>query len=143
MTKAKTGRPLRYRSASELERKILAYFDKQDELKKPYTITGLARTLGMTRKMLIEYQARDLFRNVIEAAKTRIEESVEEILLSGKAQAGAVFWLKNKGWSDRQEITVEDVTKLSKDQLIGKIKSLSNVAPIKKVAQSADKRASN
>lgn len=137
--KHKLGRPLKFTSAKQLERKVHEYFNSCDTSEKKYTITGLAISLGLTRKQLIEYQERETFKNVINGAKAIIEAQVEEILLSGKAQAGSIFWLKNQGWSDKQEIEVNDITKLSKDELIDKIKSLSTIVPVraKQAAQSA------
>lgn len=111
------------------------YFERQDEQQRPYTITGLARSVGMTRKQLIEYQNRDDFRNVITDAKARIIEQVEEKLVSAKGNAGTIFWLKNvDGWADVQQIDVNDISELSKDQLIAKIKALGVVRSDKKAA---------
>ena len=114
--------PLKYRSATQLDKYIQDYFRQCDEDKRKYTITGLAVHLGMTRKMLIEYGERETFKKVILTARSRIEQQVEEILLSGKSQAGAIFWLKNAGWTDKQEIEVNDVTELTKDELIERIR---------------------
>lgn len=125
------GRPLKFRTAVELQRKIDAYFDKCDEENKPYSIEQLATSIGIARQTLWEYQGRDKFADAIKMAKQRIAGNVEQIMLSGKAQAGCIFWLKNHGWSDKQEIEVNDISKLSKDELIDKVKSLASIVPVR------------
>lgn len=105
-----TGRPRKYKTVAEVEKIINEYFDKCDKEGKPYTVTGLAIELDMSRKMLLEYCDRvdengDSFRNSIKKAKDRCEAKIEEGLLSGKYNAtGAIFNLKNNyGWKDKQE----------------------------------------
>lgn len=105
-----TGRPRKYKTVAEVEKIINEYFDKCDKTGKPYTVTGLAIELDMSRKMLLEYCDRvdengDSFRNSIKKAKDRCEAKIEEGLLSGKYNAtGAIFNLKNNyGWKDKQE----------------------------------------
>lgn len=105
-----TGRPRKYKTVAEVEKIINEYFDKCDKDGKPYTVTGLAIELDMSRKMLLEYCDRvdengDSFRNSIKKAKDRCEAKIEEGLLSGKYNAtGAIFNLKNNyGWKDKQE----------------------------------------
>lgn len=133
--KATQGRPLKYRSAMELERVIENYFQQQDSKEKPYTITGMALFLGMTRKNLIEYGERENFVNVINRARARIESQVEDMLLTGKNQAGCIFWLKNQGWSDKQEIEVNDITQLPKDELVRKLQAKIKQLPTTKQAK--------
>ena len=137
------GRQLKYKCARRMKDCIDKYFLDCDDNKRPYSICKLALHLGIARETLLQYQKKDKYSDIIKEAKQRVEAFVEETLLSGKSQAGSIFWLKNHGWSDKQEITVEDVTKLSKDQLISKITSLQNIKPIKPAIESADKQASN
>ena len=105
------GRPRKYKTVKELEEKIENYFNTCDIENRPYTVTGLAIALDMSRKMLLEYCDRvdengDSFRNSIKKAKDRCEAKIEEGLLSGKYNAtGAIFNLKNNyGWKDKQEV---------------------------------------
>ena len=104
------GRPRKYETVEEMEEVIEEYFDKCDESKRPYTVTGLAIALDMSRQDLINYCDRtdennQPFFDTIKRAKNRVENSVEEGLLSGKYNAtGAIFNLKNNyGWKDKQE----------------------------------------
>jgi hypothetical protein len=95
------GRPLKYKTVEELQAAIDSYFG--DESQKT-TVTGLALYLGFSsRKELINYENRDRFSHTVKKAKARIEKYYEEHLMS-KFFTGAIFALKNFGWSDKQEI---------------------------------------
>lgn len=104
--KRKRGRPKKFQSVKELEKKIDEYFRKCDVNKKPYTVTGLAIALDTTRKTLLEYQERDDgFSEAIIMAKARCEEYAENQLFGSKQCTGAIFTLKNNfGWRDAQEV---------------------------------------
>lgn len=85
---------------------------------RPYTILGLARALKTHRDTLLDYESgmyddRDdadesgeRFSDAIKDAKSRINEQVEERMLSGDAPATpSIFWLKNNSnWKDRSEV---------------------------------------
>lgn len=118
------ARPLKYRSATQLERHISKYFAERDREKKPYTITGLAIHLGIDRKTLKNYADREMFVPVIKAAQARIEDYVEQQLITGRNQAGCIFWLKNHDWTDKTEIDVNDITQLTKDDLVKKLERM-------------------
>ncbi|MFJ6416486.1 terminase small subunit [Paeniglutamicibacter sp. NPDC091659] len=128
--KNKGGRPLKFQTVDELELSINAYFDSCDPhieqrvidggvnqkgetiwLKRavmteqrPYTVSGLARALGIHRETLINYGERDEFSDSVAAAYDRCHEWAESQLYS-RNNSGAAFSLKNNwGWRDRQEI---------------------------------------
>lgn len=70
---------------------------------KHYTITGLALALDTTRETLLDYQERPEFSDTIKAAKVKIENYWEELLIGGNA-TGPIFNLKNNyGWKDKTE----------------------------------------
>ncbi|KUM39005.1 terminase small subunit [Arthrobacter sp. EpRS71] len=85
---------------------------------RPYTILGLARALKTSRETLLDYESGkyddrddadesgDTFSDAIKLAKSRINEQVEERMLSGAAPGSAsIFWLKNNAqWKDRSEV---------------------------------------
>lgn len=123
----KTGRPLKFKTAIELEKQIDKYFEKcvdeilRDEegrplvnksgivavISHPPTVAGLALWLGFEdRRSMYDYKDRPEFSHTIKKAILRIEENAENALISGKASTGAIFWLKNHGWTDK---TVQDV----------------------------------
>lgn len=143
------GRPLKFKSVEDLQKRIDAYFAKCDPhaedvtewvqardakgaLKKdenglnylvevshkvmteqvPYTITGLALELGVSRQTLLEYQGEvegrekkdPRFADTIKDAKTRIEHFTEQMLFS-PSPTGTIFNLKNNyGWKDKTEV---------------------------------------
>jgi len=99
---AKMGRPLVH-TPQEVEERAAEYFATCEANETPLTITGLALALGMTsRRQLIEYSEREEFHNTIKDAKLRCEQFAEARLF-GNSPTGAIFALKNYGWSDRNE----------------------------------------
>jgi hypothetical protein len=128
----KGGRPLKFKSVEDLQKKIDRYFrscwtQKLDMFGnplfiknkngkktnrrllvqfKPYTITGLAVALDTDRATLIHYEAKQRFFNTIKSAKERCQQYAEESLFIGKNPAGAIFNLKNNygDWKDKTEI---------------------------------------
>ncbi|PYE14056.1 DNA-packaging protein gp3 [Williamsia limnetica] len=72
---------------------------------QPYTVSGLARALGVDRDTLVNYKKRDEFFGTVNAAYHRCHEYAESQFY-GRAVTGAAFSLKNNwGWKDRQELT--------------------------------------
>jgi hypothetical protein len=131
----KLGRPLKFKTVLELEMAIQLYFDKCDPHieehmvasgvttngetmfatrkvltdQKPYTSAGLARSLGIDRRTLLNYKQRPDFFPSIQGALDRLEEYAESQLFGPYAN-GAKFSLTNnfKGehqpWTDKQSI---------------------------------------
>jgi hypothetical protein len=97
------GRPLKFKTPKELEKKIAAYFKDCEKEEKPLSITGLALALDTSRETLCNYQARDEFFDAIKRAKLRVEQFYEERLTFSNA-AGPIFALKNFDWSDKQDV---------------------------------------
>lgn len=115
------GRPLKFKSAKEMQGKIQAYFDQCDNRTetvvnkngevvqvpnpRPYTISGLAYFLGTNRQTLINYEDRDEYFEIIKSAKAKIEAFVEESLWTPKIATGVMFNLKNNfGWEDKTSV---------------------------------------
>jgi hypothetical protein len=116
----KTGRPMAYTSSEELSRIIELYFDTCDRQERPYTVSGLAFAVGMTRDQLIKYQERPEFMDTIKYAKQKVAVYVEEQLYRKSGSVtGIIFSLKNNfGWKD----TIETVNKnLDMNDLLKKI----------------------
>ena len=119
------GRPPLYKDAEELSIIIDEYFDWCDNRVKsvyikelgdnmaisspaPYTMSGLARRLGIDRDTLLRYGKKDEFYGTVKAARERVQEDVETRLMETSNQSGAIFNLKNNfGWKDKTE---QDVT---------------------------------
>ena len=126
-SKRPRGRPRKY-TLAEAQKLIEKYFKDCDssDPKEPYTITGLALALDTTRETLCRWtEDGHELSDTIKKAKTRVEWSVEKMLLKGGQAAGPIFWLKNFGWTDRQEVVQTTTTididpgrdKLSDEQL--------------------------
>ena len=136
------GRPPKYTNAEEIQKKIDEYFNScftilRDEggnimldydgnvrkrQIKPFTITGLGLALGMSRQDLINYSKKDEFFDTIKKAKMRVENYLEEKLISDGSSTGIIFNLKNNyGWKDKQEtinvgVSYEDYIKRVEDE---------------------------
>ena len=97
------GRPLKYKTADELQLKVDEYFD--NEIDKKPTITGLCHHLGFaSRQSLYDMKKRRELSYTAERAVLRIEMEYEKQLRSGGNVVGAIFALKNLGWQDNQSI---------------------------------------
>ena len=116
------GRPLLFKKVEELKVKIDEYFQWCDDRAKkcwdeklqkeymisdpaPYTMSGLARRLGISRQSLINYKNKDEFLDTIKEAREKVHEDVETRLMGTRNERGAIFNLKNNfGWKDKSEI---------------------------------------
>lgn len=120
------GKPRKIKSVKAMERAIEAYFascegtprldkngqpiyDKHGQPvvvgAKPPTVTGLALALGLSgRKVLLDYQGREEYRDAITRAKARCEAYAEERLYDKDGSPGAKFSLGcNFGWASEDE----------------------------------------
>ena len=145
------GRPLAYATVNELEQGIKNYFDDCDPHvekrqvengfnqrgdtiwmtrevmteQKPYTMSGLARHMGINRQTLLNYSKTEQFFGTVETARERVHEFAETQLYSRNA-TGAQFSLKNNfDWKDRSEI---DHT--TKDGPIPLLAGLASTGPL-------------
>lgn len=100
------GRPMKFKSAEELQEKIDAYFARCEEKDDPLTITGLALALDTTRDTLMDYEGKDGFSDAIKKAKLKIEHAYELRNIK-RGNAGDIFALKNFGWKDKIESDIK------------------------------------
>jgi len=118
-----TGPPMKYQTTEAMQVAIDEYFDFCDNrIEKiysakadgvieifnpaPYTMSGLARRLGLSRQALSEYKKLELFGDTICEAREKVHEDVENRLME-KNHAGAKFnLLNNFGWRDRTEYKI-------------------------------------
>lgn len=123
---AEFKKPLKFKTAQELQDKINAYFEECTLKEIPLSITGLALALDTNRQTLINYQNKDGYENIVDRAKLMIENAYE-IRLINNGRSGDIFALKNFGWTDRQEIDNNiKVGKSSIDELISSIDNIKN-----------------
>ena len=120
-----SGRKIKIKTPEELQEKIDNYFegcfapmiDKNGNIitdangeivkqqYKPFTISGLANSLDISRVTLINYQGKKQFEKIIEKAKRKCEVYAEERLFDKDGVNGAKFNLINNydGWKEKQE----------------------------------------
>lgn len=97
----KTGRPPKYETAEELQEKIEEYFNEEGI---KYTIAGLCLYLGFeSRQSFYDLSKNDKFSYTIKRARLMLQDHYEG-LLQGNNVTGAIFALKNLGYTDKQEI---------------------------------------
>ena len=126
-TKIGNTNALKYKNEKTLKEGIDKYFAECDEKEKPYTMSGLAYSLGIDRATLVRYSDRDLFATQIKEAKQRVQAQLEENALTGKGNAVfTIFNLKNNyGWKDN--IEVNNNNQLDKlDEILENIKGEAN-----------------
>lgn len=110
------GRRVQF-TLDELKTKIDNYFNMCDEEGKPYTVVGLANSLGVSRQCLLNYEKENRtfidmsdeeieeFVDTVKAAKGKVLQYAEEGLFTSKNPAGIIFNLKNNwGYKDIQEV---------------------------------------
>ena len=118
------GRPRAFKSVEEVEEKINAYFNYCEEKEKPYTMSGLAYYLGISRQTLVNYSNQYQFFDTIKKARDRVQMQLEENALSNKANPTfTIFNLKNNfDWKDKIEHSSSEVENINKN--------LSNIADL-------------
>ena len=125
------GRAFKYRTTKDLQKKIDEYFALNVG---SLTISGLTRHIGlMSRQSFYEYEKNSLLGDSIKRARLQIEEYYEKKLLELKNPAGAIFSLKNLGWSDKQEVehsgTLTNVVRYPLPRPLGPIDALEPNKP--------------
>jgi len=122
---------MKYKTLEELQEAIDKYF-KEDAMIKmgehemfAPTMSGLAYSLGMCRKTLLNYSNKDEFLHAIKDARNRIAAALEQRLYFSNP-TGVIFNLKNNfDWKDKQEVETKDVTQeISDEDLNAKIVEL-------------------
>jgi len=98
------GRPRKIESPEDMERMIGEYVTKRENEKIPLTLTGALNYMGIySRATLGEYDKRQGFSEPVKKLRGIIADAYEQ-RLHGSNPTGAIFALKNMGWSDRQEV---------------------------------------
>lgn len=111
----KTHGGVRYETAEDLERGIIAYWDylmeaNAKEIALLPDVEGLCAFLGITRKTMWEWERNDVrgFAATIEQAKNDIAACKKQIGLHGKIPpiVMAMDFNNNHGYTQRQEVVV-------------------------------------
>jgi len=140
MTETKLGRPPFYSNVEDLQSAIDSYFEKHTGIEyddngdliavNPPTVSGLALFLGFSdRQSIYDYKGKEAFSCTIKKAITKIEEFAESQLFNAKTPTGAIFWLKNHGWSDKHEVEHSgEINNIAREEREQRIKELLNKA---------------
>jgi hypothetical protein len=114
------GRPLLFKTVEELEKKIDAYFTECEVKNRPYTISGLAYSLDIDRKTVLNYSNREEFFPTISRAKQRCEVYASECLFTNKSVNGVIFNMTNNyDYTSKKEVTMDLTAHTGKlDELI-------------------------
>ena len=120
MVENKRGRPLKFKSREELQKAVDGYFVMCEKDGEPETLTGLALALDTTRETLLDYEKRDEFSDTVKRAKLRIENAYEKRLIV-RGNGGDIFALKQFGWKDKTEQSINVSGKMS---LEGKLREV-------------------
>jgi len=101
---SEVGRPLSIKTPEEFAQLAEAFFADCEANEKPTTITGLALAVGLSsRQSLSLYENRPEFIDVVKKARARVEAAYEGRLWANNP-TGAIFALKNMGWSDKRDV---------------------------------------
>lgn len=101
------GRPPKFKTAVEMQKKIIEFFVWCKENHQPPTISGLVIFLGYAdRQSFYDLEKQAKFSYTIKKARTMIQ-TVYERNLHGTTPTGSIFALKNFGWDDKSIIEHE------------------------------------
>lgn len=135
----KQGAPFKYKTAKDLQNKIDDYFNngirkksvivgkgdnkKEAQIEVP-TISGLCYFLGFaSRQSFYDMEKTEHLSYTIKRCRLFIETIYEEMLHEGNV-TGAIFALKNFGWTDKQEIQQDTTLKIETVRTIDEIKNM-------------------
>lgn len=99
---SKRGRPRSFQTPEELQQQVEQYLHDCWVNERAPSMVGLARFLDISRQTLYDYENHDGFPDTIKKAREAIED--EWVQKLAKNSTGAIFMLKNFGWTDKQEI---------------------------------------
>ncbi len=126
------GQPMKYKTVEELQEAVDNYFisdafvtNSAGEREYLPTMSGLALSLDVDRKTVLNYSKNEEYFPTIRKAKAKIESFIETRLY-GNNVTGCIFNLKNNfDWKDKQEIETKDTTQdVSDEDLNAKIMEL-------------------
>ncbi len=104
----KVGRPRIVQTPEEFDALVEEYEALCQENECPVTFTGMAIHLGFaSRRSFYDYEKTEGFSHSVKRARLLVEAEYES-RLHGPNVAGAIFALKNHGWSDKPQHNVEE-----------------------------------
>jgi hypothetical protein len=127
MKKKTAGQPMKYKTVEALQKAVDNYFavdafsvqeieGKQIKTYLP-TMSGLALSLDVDRRTVVNYSNKDEYFPTIRKAKAKIEAFIETRLY-GNNVTGCIFNLKNNfDWKDKTEVNQTNVEMSHEDWL--------------------------
>tara|TARA_R100000951_G_scaffold83600_2_gene71358 strand:+ start:2862 stop:3233 length:372 start_codon:yes stop_codon:yes gene_type:complete len=102
-----TNKQRNFETPAEILLNAEVYFAAQNDVQKPFTLPGLARALGFSRReTLYRYRTEDdyeRFHDAMNKVCMRVEEWTAEKLYDKSVNvSGPIFALKNQGWADEK-----------------------------------------
>ncbi len=110
----------------DIKTRFEAYFEKcdllnaeQKKIVKPYTLSGLLDSAGLTRAEFEKLQSHSKYKDTVNCAKAKVEAFIEENALTGglSSTAAANSLKYNFGWGDKQS-GAEQITQAAKTIVI-------------------------
>lgn len=103
-----TNKQRNFETPAEILLNAEVYFAEQNDKQKPFTLPGLARALGFSRReQLHRYRTEpdyERFRDAMDTVCMRVEEwTAEKLYDKGVNVSGPIFALKNQGWADEKD----------------------------------------
>lgn len=99
-----SGKRRLFESPEEMEDLLARYVKNLEKNGEPATITGVCLFLGFDSKSTLDtYEKIPEFEGVVKRVKLYVESHYERRLFD-KAPTGAIFALKNMGWSDKSQV---------------------------------------
>lgn len=95
-------------SVDTFSEKADKYFANTDPM--DYTLTGLLLELGISKNTFYKYRDDDNYTDLVEKCQLIIENKYEKALMIKSCCTGALFALKNFGWTDKQETVLSGGT---------------------------------
>lgn len=99
--KRSVWKPLKWETPEELISLINIYLEVTPI--EEYTVTGLCLSIWASKQLLLDYEKRVWFTEIVKEAKLIVENSYE-LSLRKNGRTWDIFALKNFWWVDKQEI---------------------------------------
>lgn len=104
MSEDHRGRPRKIATPEEFDDLVEGYLAKCEADGEPVTLTGALLHLGLySRTSLLDYEGYEGFSEPVKRLRALVAQEYEK-RLHGNSPTGAIFALKNMGWSDKQEL---------------------------------------
>lgn len=105
---------------SKFEDRVHRYFEENDE----WTMAGLYLYLGIGKSKYDRLRKKPEYKDAVDYAQAKLQDQYERQLMGGKP-TGAIFALKNMGWSDQAKIELATDGIVPVEQLLkgGKMKA--------------------